>query len=126
MYEEKESVNMRLAVSEKEQCDGLKERLKRNPMPDPTVNPEWMDGFMMLHLSPYTEDTRRPKRTPVNESESELTISEIKYKVNTESAAELDERFKNGRFKLMNFGNRISPWHRDENPVMKRDVQQCR
>lgn len=123
MYEQNEGVNMRLVISEKESCDGLKERLTHNPMPDPKINPEWMDGFMLLNLSPHTEESQRSKRSP----ESDLPISKINYtQTTTESEHSLDERFKNGRFKLMNFGNRVSPWHRDDNPIMKRNVPQCR
>lgn len=114
MYEKKEdgSIDMRLAISENFNCTGLKERLTQEPNPDPLKRAKWMDGYLVLHFMPYNEETSRPKRSP------EKT---------TENAASIDNRFKNGRWKLMNFGNRPSPWIATEKSVYsKRDVPQCR
>lgn len=49
-----------LAISEKEDCTGLKERFIKTPIDDPTKTPEWKDGFLLLYFS-KTLDTPRPK-----------------------------------------------------------------
>lgn len=53
---------MHLAISEKEDCDGLQERLLKTPIEDLTRTPIWKDGFLLLQFS-RSLDTRRPKNS---------------------------------------------------------------
>lgn len=64
MYAQKEnSTVLNLAINENEDCSGLKERLLKTTFMNITETLDWMNGFLLLHLSPKLEVTLQIEAT---------------------------------------------------------------